>query len=72
MLEAGRSIRRSPPLAGSPPACRAVTAASQSILASRLTPSLMLVPAVMKGLAKSSRCSQLPHSMSRPVPASRG
>ena len=35
-------------------------------------PSLMLVPAVMNLLVKSLRCSQLPHSISRPVPASRG
>ena len=72
MLAARRSIRRSPPLAGSSPACRAVTAASQSVLASRVAPSLMLVPAVMNLLVKSSRCSQLPQSMSRPAPASRG
>jgi hypothetical protein len=32
----------------------------------------MLVPVVMNRLVKSSRCSQLPQSMSRPVPASRG
>ena len=47
-----------------------MTAASQSMLASRVAPSLMLVPVVMNLLVKSPRRSQLPQSMSRPVPAS--
>jgi hypothetical protein len=51
---------------------QAVMAASQSMVASRVAPSLMLGPAVMNLLVKSVRCSQLPQSMSRPVPASRG
>jgi hypothetical protein len=47
-------------------------AASQSVLASKVTPSLMLMPAVTNLLVKSSPWSQLPQSMSRPVPASKG
>jgi hypothetical protein len=37
MLAVRRSIRRSSPLEGSSPACRAVMAASQSVLARRLS-----------------------------------
>src|SRR5450755_1063557 len=71
MLAARRSMRRSPLLEGSWPALSEAIAASQSVLAIRVVPSLMLVPVVMKRL-KSSRCSQLPLSISRLVPASWG
>lgn len=71
MLAASRSIRRSPLLEGSWPALRAVMAASQSVLARRVTPWLMLVPVVMNRPVKSSRSSQLPQQVSRPVHASR-
>jgi hypothetical protein len=70
-LPARRSKRRSPLLDGSWPALTSTIAASQSVLAIRVAPSLMLVPVVMNRLVKSSRCSQLPQSISRPVPASR-
>jgi hypothetical protein len=46
-------MRRSPPLESSSPALRAVMAASQSVAASSVTPSLMLVPVVMNRLVKS-------------------
>jgi hypothetical protein len=48
-------VRRSPPEQGISPAWRAVTAASQSMPAIKVVPSLMLVPTVMKRLVKSSR-----------------
>jgi len=65
-------MRRSPLLEGSSPALSAAIAASQPVLAIRVAPSLMLVPVVMNRLVKSSRCSQLPQSISSLVPASRG
>jgi hypothetical protein len=42
------------------------------VAARTVVPSLMSVPVVMNLLVKSLRCSQLPQSMSRPVPASSG
>ena len=72
MLAARRRSRRSPLLQGSSPASSAVMAAAQSMLAIMVPASLMLVPAVMNRLVKSSRCSQHPQSMMSSVPASSG
>jgi hypothetical protein len=47
-------------------------AASQSMMAIGVVPSLMLVPIVMNLLVKSSRRRNVPLMMSREVPASRG
>lgn len=63
-LAASWRMRRSPPEQGSPPACRAVTAASQSMVAIRVAPSLMLVPNSMNRVVKSVRCRKVPLAMS--------
>jgi hypothetical protein len=64
--------RRSPPEHGSSPLPSAVTAASHSMAAIWVMPSLMLVPCWMKRPVKSLRCRNVPWAMSRPTPASRG
>ena len=58
--------------AGSSPACRAVMAASQSMAAIGVVPSVMLVPVSMNRLVKSSRCRNVPLPVSRATPASSG
>ena len=67
-LADSRSMRRSPPEHGSPPAISAWTAAIQSIWARRVPP-VMLVPIQMKRSVK-SRASQVPWAMISPVAAS--
>jgi hypothetical protein len=71
MLAARRRARRSPPLQGSSPASSAVTAASQSMLASMVPVSLLSGPTVTNRVVKSSRCSQQPHPMMNSAAASR-
>jgi hypothetical protein len=71
-LAASWRIRRSPPEVGSSPACRAVMAASQSMEAIGVVPSLMLVPCWMNRLVKSPRCRNVPWLMSSATPASAG
>jgi len=71
-LDDSSRTRRSPPEQGSSPACRAAIAASQSMAATGVVPSLMLVATEMKRLVKSSRCRNVPLAMSRATPASSG
>jgi hypothetical protein len=71
-LAASWRMRRSPPEQGRPPLLRAVTAASQSMTAIGVVPSLMLVAKVMNLLVKSLRCRNVPLPVSRATPASRG
>lgn len=55
--------------AGRSPLVRATAAASQSMAAIRVMPSLMLMPVVMKRLVKSSRCRKVPLPVSRATSA---
>ena len=68
-LAASWRMRRSPQEQGRPPLLRAVTAASQSMVAIGVPP---LMPQVMNRGVKSSRCRNVPLLMSSSVPASRG
>jgi len=65
-------MRRSPPEQGSSSALRAVMAASQSMAAIGVVPSVMLVPSSMSRVLKSSRRRNVPLLMSSSVPASSG
>lgn len=71
MLAASQRTVGSPPLHGSWPASRALTVASQSMLAIAV-PSLTLLPVLTNRLVRSPRCGQQPQQIKRFVPAPSG